>query len=345
MSNGNLPQEQRQELSIGGLIQQQFPAIAMAMNGGTKEERQKRAERFGRVALTTIRNNRDLINCRAESLVGALMTSASLNLEIDPRGLAYLIPYAGEAQLQIGYKGLKELAYRAGGVKAIYAEVVYKPEVEAGMFTIEIGLTRSLTHKLDPLRPELRNGELVLAYAVAEMEDGRRHFAYCLRDEVEKRRKTSKMKTEKDTSVWQVWKEEMWRKTAVKKLCKDLPQSTDDAMSKAMTLDDQAEAGVPQTFDLPKDFIDVIPEAKTASDKAAQTLGDDDGDSSGGAPSRATASLREEVRALAESVGLDVATIEQELGAYSRSWSREQCEQVRAMASAEADKQASGEAA
>ncbi|EHJ49562.1 RecT protein [Solidesulfovibrio carbinoliphilus subsp. oakridgensis] len=272
MSNGNLPQESG-GASVAALIQQQIPAIAMAVSGGTKEERQKRAERFARVALTTIRNNDKLAQCRVESLLGALMTSASLNLEIDPRGLAYLIPYGREAQLQIGYKGIKELAYRAGGIKAIYAEVVYKPEVEAGMFTIEIGLSRSLTHKLDPLRPELRNGDLVLAYAVAEMEDGRRHFAYCLRDEVEKRRKTSKMNTASPDSTWGKWAEEMWRKTAVKKLCKDLPQSTEDAMAKAVALDDQAEAGVPQTFDLPKDFIDVTPEPKTASDRAAQVLG------------------------------------------------------------------------
>lgn len=251
----------------------------MAVSGGSKEERQKRAERFARVALTTIRNNDKLAQCRVESLLGALMTSASLNLEIDPRGLAYLIPYGREAQLQIGYKGLKELAYRAGGIKSIYAEVVYQPEVEAGMFEIEIGLSRNLIHKLDPLKPELREGELVLAYAVAEMEDGRRHFSYCLRDEVEKRRKTSKMNTNSPDSTWGKWKEEMWRKTAIKKLCKDLPQSTDGSMAKAIAVDDQAEAGVSQSFDVPKDFIDITPEPKTASDRAAQALGKDEAES------------------------------------------------------------------
>ncbi len=276
MSNGNLPQEGG-GASVAALIQQQIPAIAMAVSGGSKDERQSLAERFARVALTTIRNNDKLAQCRVESLLGALMTSASLNLEIDPRGLAYLIPYGREAQLQIGYKGLKELAYRAGGIKAIYAEVVYQPEVEAGMFEIEIGLSRNLKHKLDPLKPELRQGELVLAYAVAEMEDGRRHFAYCLRDEVEKRRKTSKMNTNSPDSTWGKWKEEMWRKTAIKKLCKDLPQSTDESMAKAIAVDDQAEAGVAQSFDVPKDFIDITPEPTTASDKAAQILGDGDG--------------------------------------------------------------------
>lgn len=277
MSNQNAPAKtSATEPTINDLIQRQSAEIARAIGGRTEEERQARAERFARVALTTIKGKPELLKCESASLIGALMTSASLNLEIDPRGLAYLVPYAGKAQLQIGYKGLKELAYRSGGIKSIYAEVVYQPEVEARMFEIEIGLSRNLVHKLDPLKPELREGELVLAYAVAEMEDGRRHFSYCLRDEVEKRRKTSKMNTNSPDSTWGKWKEEMWRKTAIKKLCKDLPQSTDDSMAKAIAVDDQAEAGVPQSFDIPKDFIDITPEPKTASDKAAQVLGDDD---------------------------------------------------------------------
>lgn len=55
---------------------------------------------------------------------------------------------------------------------------------------------------------------------------------------------------------------------------------------------------------------------------------------------RATAALRDEVVALAESVGLDVAAIEKELGAYARNWTFAQCEEVRARASAVADQMA-----
>jgi hypothetical protein len=58
---------------------------------------------------------------------------------------------------------------------------------------------------------------------------------------------------------------------------------------------------------------------------------------------RATAAQREEVRALAESVGLDVPAIEREFNALSRNWSFAQCEDVRARASAAADHKAQGE--
>lgn len=55
---------------------------------------------------------------------------------------------------------------------------------------------------------------------------------------------------------------------------------------------------------------------------------------------RATAALRDEVVAMAESVGLDVPTIEEEFGAYARNWTFAQCEDVRARASAVADQMA-----
>jgi recombinational DNA repair protein RecT len=56
--------------SIAALIKTQIPAIQMAVAGGTPEERQKRAERFARVALTTIRNSPQLMQCNQASVVG-----------------------------------------------------------------------------------------------------------------------------------------------------------------------------------------------------------------------------------------------------------------------------------
>lgn len=41
------------------------------------------------------------------------MKAAVLNLPIEPSlGRAYLVPYKGQAQFQLGYKGLIELAQR-----------------------------------------------------------------------------------------------------------------------------------------------------------------------------------------------------------------------------------------
>jgi recombination protein RecT len=236
---------------VASMLNQMMPAIKRAMMGGSEKERQQKAERFARVALTSIRNNPQLARCAPESLMGALMTSASLNLEIDARGLAYLVPYKGEIQLQVGYKGLKELVYRSGRVKAIYAEVVYVKEVEANMVEVGIGLDRHLRHDVNPLKLELRTGALALAYAVSIMADGEKHFEFVTPDEVSKRRNAAQSK---NSPAWNGWEEEMWKKTAIKKLCKALPISID--AERAVTLDDAAEAGERQVFDM-DDAIDI----------------------------------------------------------------------------------------
>ena len=252
---------------VASMLNQMMPAIKRAMMGGSEKERQQKAERFARVALTSIRNNPQLARCAPESLMGALMTSASLNLEIDARGLAYLVPYKGEIQLQVGYKGLKELVYRSGRVKAIYAEVVYVKEVEANMVEIGIGLNRHLRHDVNPLKLELRTGPLALAYAVAIMSDGEKHFEFVTPDEVSKRRNAAQSK---NSPAWSGWEEEMWKKTAIKKLCKALPISID--AERAVALDDAAEAGERQVFDVDDAIdIDLVPEpAPTHGNDAAK---------------------------------------------------------------------------
>ena len=264
MDTGAVARRKDAPPSIAALIAQQTPAIMLAMSGATPEQRQKNAERFTRVALTTIRNNPDLLKANPPSLLGALMTSASLNLEIDPRGLAYLVPYKGQVQLQIGYKGLKELAYRTGKVKSIYDEVVYRREVEAGNVTITVGLERDLAHRVDLLKPELREeskeNPIILAYAVAVLADGSRHFEYVNGSEVAKRKKASQA-AGSSYSPWNTWEAEMWKKTAVKKLARALPQATEYAVfHKAVALDEQADAGSKQDLDLPEGMeFDVIP--------------------------------------------------------------------------------------
>ena len=93
------------------------------------------AQRFIKMTYTAICQNPALQKCSVPSLVKAASISASLGLDIDPRGFAYLVPYKNkgvpEAQFQIGYLGLIELAYRSGKVKAISAHCVYESEKEA----------------------------------------------------------------------------------------------------------------------------------------------------------------------------------------------------------------------
>lgn len=80
--------------------------------------------------LSVLQGSRSLKSASNESIYAAAMKAAVLNLPIEPSlGRAYLVPYKGQAQFQLGYKGLIELAQRSGQYKNINAGIVYKSQL------------------------------------------------------------------------------------------------------------------------------------------------------------------------------------------------------------------------
>lgn len=237
---------QRESREIGAVLNSAIPALKLALPKAMDPER------MARIALTTIRRNEDLLKCDAMSLAGAVLESASLGLEIDSRGLAYLVPFKRKITLIVGYKGLMQLAYRSGKISNIYADVVYKKEVEAGNVSISLGADRSLRHDYDiltsgPLREEDKdNNPIVLSYAVAVFKNGARHFEFVTDSELKKRRNASP--SGGGGFLWNKWIEEGWKKTAIRKLCKYMDLSPE--VQRAVALDEQAESAEGrQSFD------------------------------------------------------------------------------------------------
>jgi len=190
-------------------------------------------ERMCRIAVQTISHTPQLQRCSPASLVGAIVEASSLGLEIDTRGLAYLVPYKTDVTLILGYKGLMDLAYRSGRVAQIYAETV----CEHDEFTFELGLEPKLTH-----RPNLEErGRLRAVYAVAKLKDADPVFVVMGRGEIDKIRKASRAS---NNGPWVQWEEEMWKKTAIRRLCKYLPLSPE--MQRAVALDEASETHMPQ---------------------------------------------------------------------------------------------------
>ncbi|HER2423705.1 TPA: recombinase RecT [Streptococcus pyogenes] len=100
-----------------------------------------RAEQFTTSLLSIISNNNLLAKATSESIMGAAMKAAVLNLPIEPSlGFAYVVPYnrnykdgnrwitVNEAQFQIGYRGLIQLAQRSGQVRNIEHGIIYEEE-------------------------------------------------------------------------------------------------------------------------------------------------------------------------------------------------------------------------
>lgn len=97
--------------------------------------------------LQTVNNNKLLANAEPSTILNAAATAASLDLPINQSlGRAWIVPFKGQAQFQIGYKGFVELAQRTGQYRAINAIAVYENQFQGfdsleeklhGDFTIE----------------------------------------------------------------------------------------------------------------------------------------------------------------------------------------------------------------
>ena len=100
---------------------------------------EKVAAGFISSVISIANGNKELRKADPMTVIGAAMVAATLQLPIVPTiGLAYIVPYKGQAQFQIGYKGLIELAERSGQFKNIIDEVVYEGQlVRKNKFTGE----------------------------------------------------------------------------------------------------------------------------------------------------------------------------------------------------------------
>jgi len=201
------------------------------------KEADKMAERFAKMVYTTICQNPTLQKCSVPSICKAASISASLDLDIDTRGLAYLVPYKDknrglEAQFQIGYLGLIELAYRSGKVKAISAHCVYESEKDKveikridGQFTVK-----------HPFSYEKPTGKMIAVYATAEVDGVDSQTVVLRADEIERFRQLSKAP---DSPAWKYHYEAMAKKTAIRQLAKFLPKSILEDFARGAAIDER----------------------------------------------------------------------------------------------------------
>lgn len=125
---------QRQQ-SVGELMRS--PGVMTKIQDVLGSE--KVAAGFISSVISIANGNKELRKADPMTVVGAAMVAATLQLPVVPTiGLAYIVPYKGQAQFQIGYKGLIELAERSGQFKNIIDEVVYEGQlVKRNKFTGE----------------------------------------------------------------------------------------------------------------------------------------------------------------------------------------------------------------
>lgn len=220
------------------------------------------SERLLRIAYNTVRRTPKLLDCSFDSIVGALLEAAYLGLEPAVGGQCWLIPFAKQAVLVAGYKGLIQLGYRSDQIQAWEATAVFSKD-----FFEFNDFPTSMEHKrFDPIKDRVLNddgdcvkieykddplpGELVGAYSVARMHAGRETWVYMNKFQIEAIKKRSPG-AKKEDSPWNssdVYVEaEMWKKTAIRRHSKILPMSIE--YNRLADLDDRADLQLPQNLD------------------------------------------------------------------------------------------------
>lgn len=234
----NLPANQQNKAlapfdKVRNLLDKMGPQIARAL------PKHLTPERMCRIALTELRKVPKLLTCTPESFCGAIMACSQLGLEPGSAlGQIYLIPYGKDVQVQIGYKGMIELARRSGQIVSLSAHEVHEKDI----FEFEYGLTEKLRHV-----PNLQDrGQLIAVYAIAHFVGGGHQIEVMSKQDVDKIRATSKSG---NSGPWVTFYSEMAKKTVLKKLFKYLPISI-EKLQQATALDDQADMGTQNTREI-----------------------------------------------------------------------------------------------
>lgn len=177
-------------------------------------------ERFVQDLIVSVNSDPSLLNCEKLSLVSAGLQAKQYNLRIgDASGHAYLVPYNNrrtgttEAQFQIGYKGLIQLALRTGKYVKINVTDVREGEIEYVDYLME-------EHKFNWIKPKERLNLPVVGYAAVIVEKSGFHKTiYVTKEEVESHaQKYSQAYNRSNSSPWTTEFDKMAKKTVLKLL-------------------------------------------------------------------------------------------------------------------------------
>lgn len=153
----------------------------------------KKSAGFISSVLTVVSQNKLLQNVDMRTVLSAASIAASLDLPILPSlGRAWIVPYKGVAQFQIGYLGYVELAQRSGLYKSINVNTVYEGEVvKWNKFTEEMTYGE-------------QESDVAIGYCASfELLNGFRKVVYWTKDAVIKHAKRFSKSYNSSSSPWQ----------------------------------------------------------------------------------------------------------------------------------------------
>lgn len=239
----------RKPLTAVEMVQAWKGQIAAAVSGTSLN-----AERVARVALTCLRKNPKLQECKPESVFAGILICSQMGLEIGYE--AHLIPFKDECQVIFDYKGLISLNYRSSYVRDVDADVVYSKD----HFVYRKGSDAKLEWTPDYDQPT--RGLPKLAFAICHTSTGGFVAVVMTKQEIESiRDRSSNVRSAKKygkQTPWDTDPDEMWKKTVMRRLSKVLPKSAQDKhLTAALALENSSDTGKQGlTLDVARDYVD-----------------------------------------------------------------------------------------
>lgn len=173
-----------------------------------KEILGQKAPGFISSILSVTNSNTLLQKADPQSIMNAAVIAATLDLPINGSlGFAYIVPYKDQAQFQIGYKGLVQLAMRSGQYKTINVAEVYEGEIKSeNRFTGEYEFGDKTSDK-------------VVGYmAYFRLTNGFEKYMYMTREEAERHGKKYSQTFKRGIGLWATDFDAMAKKTVLKML-------------------------------------------------------------------------------------------------------------------------------
>lgn len=202
----------------------------------------KKALRFMSAGVYVLQKVPKLLECDPATLVQSLMSCAEFDLyPSNVAGEAFIIPYNGVAQFQLGYQGLITLLARGG--YSVNAQIVRAKD----KFEYAEGLAPVLNHSWPPFASDADRGEPVGVYAVITDVRGKVvSLTVMSREDVMKIKNLSKAKG----SQYGPWNSNqdpfftMWKKSAIKQATKFVPKT--ETLQKAIERDNEEDSTIPK---------------------------------------------------------------------------------------------------
>jgi len=204
--------------------------VAGALSGGIDREAFKHA--------CVVAANELEKECTPQSVLMACYNSARMELAPGKQqGLAYFVPFKGECQLIVGYRGFIELAYRNAFLRQFHADVVYAGE-DWDYHIDEHGARLRHVPELERTEATGKTDTIVAAYCVWTNTNGGTGVRVVPGSTVAKRYNDR-------SDAWKYHYHQQAAKTAIRSASKAWRMTPQ--LQRAVALEDALDMGVPQS--------------------------------------------------------------------------------------------------